>query len=71
MAKGHSSAVMVLFHFETAWFSIDRDAAHSVPFDLLTSPFCHCAFTPLKFSRWFLFLMSFWDVSVRKAPLFA
>jgi hypothetical protein len=38
MAKGHSSAVIVLSHCEIAWFSIDCDAAHSVPVDLLTKP---------------------------------
>jgi hypothetical protein len=55
MAKGHSSAVIVLSHYEIAWFSIDRAAAPSVPFDLSPSPFYHCVFTPLKLSRWFCF----------------
>jgi hypothetical protein len=31
MAKGHSSAVIVLFYLEIAWFSIECAAAHSVP----------------------------------------
>jgi hypothetical protein len=44
MKKCHSSAVMVLSHFEIAWFGIDRAAAHIIPFDLLTSPFCHWIF---------------------------
>jgi hypothetical protein len=51
MAKGHSSAVIVLSHFEIAWFSIDRAAAHCVPLDLSARPFCPCAFTPLKLRR--------------------
>jgi hypothetical protein len=71
MAKDHSSAVMVLSHFEIAWFRIDRAVAHNVLFNLSTNPFCHCAFTPLKFSRCFLFLMSFWNVSLWNAPLSA
>jgi hypothetical protein len=35
---------MLLYQFEIAWFSIDRDAAHNVPFDLSTSPFGNCEF---------------------------
>jgi hypothetical protein len=71
MAKGHSSAVMVLSRFEIAWFSIDRAAAHSVPFDLSIRTFCHCVFRPLKISRWFLLSMAFWNLSVGKALLSA
>jgi hypothetical protein len=51
MAKGHNSAVIVLYHFEIAWFSIDPSAAHSAPLDLSTRQFCHCVFMPLKLSR--------------------
>jgi hypothetical protein len=48
MAKGHSSAVIVLSHLEIAWFIIERAAVHSVPFERSTRPFCHWAFTQLK-----------------------
>jgi hypothetical protein len=68
MAKCHSSAVMVLSHFEIAWFSFDCAAAHIVLFNLSTSMFYHCAFTPLKLSLWFLFSMSFWNVLVTMRP---
>jgi hypothetical protein len=71
MAKFLSSGVIVLSHFEIAWFSIERAAAHSVLFDLSTSPFCHCVFTPLKLSFWFLLSVYFWNVLVRTAPLSA
>jgi hypothetical protein len=39
MAKGHSSAVIGLSHLEIAWFSIERAAEHSVPFERSTRPF--------------------------------
>jgi hypothetical protein len=39
MAKGRSSDAIVFSHFEIAWFNIERDAAHSVPFDLSTNRF--------------------------------
>jgi hypothetical protein len=71
MAKGHSSAVIFLSHIEIAWFSIERAAAHSVPFERSTRSFCHWAFTPLKLRYWFLLSIAFWNVSERNAPLSA
>jgi hypothetical protein len=71
MAKCHDSAVMVLSHFEIAWFSIERAATHIVPFDLSTSPFFQFAFTPLKLIICFLLSMSFGNFLARNAPLLA
>jgi hypothetical protein len=70
MAKGHSSAVIVLSHLEMAWFSVERAAAHSVPFERQLGHF-FTGLTPLKLSCWFLLSIAFWNVLERNAPLSA
>jgi hypothetical protein len=62
MAKGQSSGVIVLSHFEIAWLSIDRAVAQSVPCDRSTRPFCHCELTPLKFIFCFLWFFFFFVI---------
>jgi hypothetical protein len=39
---------MMFSHLDIAWFSMDLAAAHNVPLECSTRPFCPCAFTPLK-----------------------